>query len=212
MMPQQQAPHGGHDSGLAPGCCPQRVHQRIGVLTRSLHDALCELGYASQLRESVQALPDARNRLAYIARLSQESADKVLNCVEQAKTCQRQLLHGSELLHLKLLRAPGGVPEPQVLRFVQEVQESVRQSDAHLTDIMLAQNFHDLTGQVMARVATLVEALQTQLLQLLLETLPEVDKPGTQPGLAGPVIDPDKAPDALASQTQVDDLLASLGF
>jgi len=110
------------------------------------------------------------------------------------------------------LRAPGGVPGPQVLRFVQEVQESVRQSDAHLTDIMLAQNFHDLTGQVMARVATLVEALQTQLLQLLLETLPEADKPGTQPGLAGPVIDPDKAPDALASQTQVDDLLASLGF
>jgi len=204
-MTPQQAP-------LTPGHCPQGVHQRIGLLTRHLHDALCELGYASQLRESVQALPDAQNRLAYIARLSHESADKVLNCVEQAKTCQRQLLHSSELMHLKLMRAPGIVPRGQVLRFVQEVQESVRQSDAHLTDIMLAQNFHDLTGQVMARVATLVEALQTQLLQLLLETLPEAGTPNAQPGLAGPVVDPDQAPDALASQTQVDDLLASLGF
>jgi len=209
-MMTQQVPHGAPMPGSG-----GNVHRRIGVLTRRLHDALCELGYASQLRESAQALPDAQSRLAYIARLGQESADKVLGCVEQAKTCQRQLRHSSELLHLRLLRGKS-LSTAELLDFVQEAQEYARRSDAHLTDIMLAQNFHDLTGQVMARVAALVDTLQTQLLQLLLETLPrhmpETDGAARPAGLAGPVIDPAKAPEALSSQEQVDDLLASLGF
>ena len=61
------------------------VHHKIGLLTRQLHDSLNELGYADKLRGSMGELPDAQSRLSYIARLTGEAAEKVLNRVEQAK-------------------------------------------------------------------------------------------------------------------------------
>ena len=61
------------------------VHHKIGQLTRQLHDSLNELGYAEKLRGSMGELPDAQSRLSYIARLTGEAAEKVLNRVEQAK-------------------------------------------------------------------------------------------------------------------------------
>ena len=64
---------------------PADVHHKIGLLTRQLHDSLNELGYADKLRGSMGELPDAQSRLSYIARLTGEAAEKVLNRVEQAK-------------------------------------------------------------------------------------------------------------------------------
>ena len=61
------------------------VHQKIGLLTRQLHDSLTELGYADQLRNTMGELPDAQSRLSYIARLTGEAAEKVLTRVERAK-------------------------------------------------------------------------------------------------------------------------------
>jgi chemotaxis protein CheZ len=73
---------------------------------------------------------------------------------------------------------------------------------------MMAQDFHDLTGQVIARVADAAHKAEASLLQLLMETRPA---PGTSgPALAGPAIRP--SADAVSSQGEVDDLLESLGF
>ncbi len=69
----------------APDARPDDVHQKIGQLTRQLHDALNELGYAAKLRDSASELPDAKSRLSYIARLTGEAAEKVLSRVELAK-------------------------------------------------------------------------------------------------------------------------------
>lgn len=52
------------------------VHQKIGLLTRQLHDSLNELGFAEKLRGSMGELPDAQSRLSYIARLTGEAAEK----------------------------------------------------------------------------------------------------------------------------------------
>ena len=67
---------------------PGELHYKIGVLTRQLHDSLNELGLADRLRGSMDELPDAQSRLSYIARLTGEAAEKVLNRVEQAKAQQ----------------------------------------------------------------------------------------------------------------------------
>ena len=61
------------------------VHQRIGHLTRTLHDALRELGYDKDLQATREHLPDARDRLSYIARVTGEAADKVLTAVDRAR-------------------------------------------------------------------------------------------------------------------------------
>jgi len=87
-----------------------------------------------------------------------------------------------------------------------------------LTEIMMAQDFHDLTGQVIARVVNLANTIEQQLVQLLLQTAP----PGVAPAapepaarseaLQGPVVDAESRADVVTDQSQVDDLLASLGF
>ena len=83
----------------------------------------------------------------------------------------------------------------------------------------MAQDFHDLTGQVIARVVALAADLESQLLELLIQTSPDPEQAPAlapvetaQPKLAGPVVDPENTVDVVTSQSQVDDLLASLGF
>ena len=89
-------------------------------------------------------------------------------------------------------------------------------TDEHLTEIMMAQDFHDLTGQVIARVVALAATIEQQLVQLVIQTAPSnavpapIEKPHEH--LSGPVVDPESATDVVTDQSQVDDLLASLGF
>ena len=86
-------------------------------------------------------------------------------------------------------------------------------NDARLTEIMMAQDFHDLTGQVIGRVVQLASTIEVQLLGLLLQSAP-TGQPGQDQAfeLAGPVVNPEGRTDVVKDQQQVDDLLASLGF
>jgi chemotaxis protein CheZ len=82
-----------------------------------------------------------------------------------------------------------------------------------LTDIMMAQDFHDLTGQVIRRVVALATSLEEQLVKLLIETSRPEQRPQLDPyKLEGPVVAPNARDDVVADQKGVDDLLASLGF
>ena len=82
-----------------------------------------------------------------------------------------------------------------MLNFVGDVEARTRQIDQHLTDIMLAQDFHDLTGQVVAKVVTLATDLEDSLLKLLVQAVPpeQRDKVVEVQGLQGPVVDADEA-------------------
>jgi chemotaxis protein CheZ len=78
---------------------------------------------------------------------------------------------------------------------------------------MMAQDFHDLTGQVVAKVVSLAIDLEDSLVKLLVQAAPAELAPAVDPAaLAGPVIDSDRRTDVVADQSEVDDLLASLGF
>ena len=204
------------------------IFQRLGRITRQLHDALNELGYTPVLKGAVDELPDARSRLQYIARLTGDAAEKVLNRVDEAKAEQDAVRQHSQ----QLLDTIGAVPGlkwamPELLEWTQKIQHSTERTDAHLTEIMLAQDFHDLTGQVIKKVVALAATIEEQLLQLLLESAAHAQSEAapqpaalaaSAPGgvrreqLAGPVVDPEGRSDVVTDQSQVDDLLASLGF
>ena len=82
-----------------------------------------------------------------------------------------------------------------------------------LLEIMMAQDFQDLTGQVIRRVTDLAHELEQQLVQFLLDYAPNEARREPQPGLLnGPQINPTGRSDVVADQGQVDDLLESLGF
>jgi chemotaxis protein CheZ len=190
------------------------MFQQLGSITRQLHDALKELGYTDRLKGTVDQLPDAQSRLSYIARLTGEAAEKVLNQVEAAKTEQDLIAQRGRQLVDTISRVPGlAKAMPELLTWSQEVVSTSEQSDARLTEIMMAQDFHDLTGQVIARVVQLASTIEEQLLGLLLQAAP-TGQPGQDKvfELAGPVVDPTARADVVNDQKQVDDLLASLGF
>jgi chemotaxis protein CheZ len=193
------------------------MFQQLGTITRQLHDALKELGYTDKLKGSVDQLPDAQSRLSYIARLTGEAADKVLNHVEGAKTEQAHIADRGRLLVSTIAAVPGlSKAMPELLEWSQDVVTHAERSDARLTEIMMAQDFHDLTGQVIARVVQLAGTIEEQLLALLLQSAPSgqpgQDRAYSMHALEGPVVSAEGRTDVVSDQAGVDDLLASLGF
>ncbi len=200
-----------------PGQASDQVFQQLGAITRQLHDALKELGYADKLKGTVEQLPDAQSRLSYIARLTGEAAEKVLNHVDVAKAEQAQIVQRGRQLRDTITRVPGlAKAMPELLEWTDGVVEQAQRTDARLTEIMLAQDFHDLTGQVVQRVVQLAATIEEQLLALLLQSAPTgapgQDRAYDMNAPQGPVVDPAGRTDVVADQKDVDDLLASLGF
>jgi chemotaxis protein CheZ len=202
------------------------VFHRIGHLTRTLHDALRELGYDKELQGTREQLPDARDRLTYIARVTGEAAEKVLNAVDRARVVQEQMTATANDLRTRWLtvaayaahessRATPAGREliDQTCAFFAGVDSQTDVTKSILTDIMMAQDFHDLTGQVIRKVVALAQNMEEQLLKLLIETTPPEQRRKIDPEkLEGPVVKPEGRDDVVADQAGVDDLLASLGF
>lgn len=190
-----------------------QVFRQLGHLTRDLHDSLQELSVMSRLQSAVNGLPDARSRLDYIARKTGEAADKVLNSVDQAKHEHSRIGESTRRIAASIQADPvRAVASGALIGFVQEIDESMQRIDRHLTDIMIAQDFHDLTGQVVAKVVALATDLEDNLVRLLVQVAPATT--GAQAGaeaLAGPVVDAGSV-DVVSNQGEVDELLASLGF
>jgi chemotaxis protein CheZ len=208
-----------HDETSA-GNAGDQMFQQLGAITRQLHDALKELGYADRLKGTVEQLPDAQSRLSYIARLTGEAAEKVLNQVDQAKAQHDFIASETHRIGQLIVKDPvAAVAKGHVMNFIEDVDKASRQVEGHLTAIMMAQDFHDLTGQVIAKVVNLAATIEEQLVQLLIQTAPPdavVKVPSAHehytPALAGPVVDGQGNTDVVTDQSQVDDLLASLGF
>ena len=190
------------------------VFQQLGTITRLLHDTMQQLGVMPKLQTATEGLPDARSRLSYIATKTAAAANKVLNSVDQAKAEHQSISAATRHMAQQIVADPvKAVASGAVLNFVGEVESSTARIDEHLTDIMMAQDFHDLTGQVVAKVVTLANDLEDSLVKLLVQVVPEGVREQVDPSvLNGPVVNPEGRTDVVSDQSEVDDLLASLGF
>ena len=199
-----------------------KVFKQVGLMARQLHDTLGALGYDKLIEKTVSAIPDARDRLAYIANLTEQAACKVLNATDIANPLQEELEEGAVLLankwdalyankltveEFKLLASE----TPAYLKTA--VPQRTSATKEQLMEIMMAQDFQDLTGQVIKKVVALAQDLESQLMGLLIETMPgEKRTESVQTLLNGPVINAEGRTDVVVSQQQVDELLDSLGF
>lgn len=190
------------------------VFQQLGTITRTLHDTMQRLGVMPKLQVATDGLPDARSRLNYIATKTAAAAEKVLNSVDQAKVEHAGINQATQELAAAIVADPvRAVATGMVMNFVKDVENRTTRIDNHLTDIMLAQDFHDLTGQVVAKVVTLANDLEDSLVKLLVQVVPPEQREKVDPNiLQGPVVSPEGRTDVVANQGEVDDLLASLGF
>jgi len=193
---------------------------RIGQLTRSLRDMMSELGLDKQVALAAEAIPDARDRLNYIATMTERAASRALNAVDAAQPVQEKLATGARCLNERWAQwdanpvALGATHDlvTGTRAFLQGVAPGAAAINEQLKEIMMAQDFQDLTGQVIKKMMEVINEVETQLLKVLVDHAPRGVVAELNPGLQnGPQIKPGQA-SGVASQAEADDLLASLGF
>ncbi|MEI7444455.1 MAG: protein phosphatase CheZ [Burkholderiales bacterium] len=198
----------------------RELRDRVGKLTRDLHESLQELRLDVTLADMATEIPDARNRLKYVTEMCERSAQKVLDTLDELSPLQdasrddAKALLGRWSRMLDERRRPEegymALFEATRAHLSASIERTEKTASLH-SDIMMAQDFQDLTGQVCRKIEGITERIESQLLKLLIDTAPEDHRVRHQEMLEGPQVVAGRS-DAVASQTEVDDLLSSLGF
>ena len=216
----------------------EQLINRIGSLTRMLRDNMRELGLDKEIEKAAEAIPDARERLNYVANMTEQAANRALNAVDRAQPLQDELSARAEALDKRWAE---WFDEPKELDEARELVQETRTylgdvpvktaaTNKELLEIMMAQDFQDLTGQVIKKMMEVIHEIESQLVQVLIDNVPEgqareqmqrradnskqagASASGRDESLLnGPQLDPEAA-DVVGNQDQVDALLDELGF
>lgn len=206
-----------------PIAADKKVIDQVGQLTRTLHDSLRELGYDKRLELIAAEAPEAQDKLTYVATKTEQAAERTLTATEIAMPIQEKLSADAVQLSEKWKQALEGQQSVvdtekfktlliDTLQYLDNVPEKANATNAQLMEIMMAQDFQDLTGQVIKKITSMVQNLERDLVQLLLANAPAKVLTAEEGLMNGPVTNPEKRTDVVCNQDQVDDLLASLGF
>lgn len=209
-----------------------RVHEsavfvEMGRLTRQLHDSLCRVDVDDRLRDMTkQEIPEAKERLAYVVRMTEQAANQTLGAVEASLPVSARLEQRARELAAEWERFGQRQLKPSQMRelgtgvgeFLAGARRDSHEIHANLSEILTAQAFQDLTGQVLRRVTALVQEVEDNLVNLIRlssgltegERTPRPLRPTIEP--SGPAIGPAAQSGGVASQDEVDALLSSLGF
>ncbi len=193
---------------------------RIAHLTRTLRMSMRELGLDQAIKDAAHAIPDARDRLHYVAQMTEQAANRVLNAAEQIQPWQETMQSDARALDTRWqdwFEHPVELDQARALvddtrAFIKGVPEKTQASQNNLMEIIMAQDFQDLTGQVIMKMLGVIGTIETELVQVLIDNAPQEKREETQSLLNGPVVNAEGKNDVVANQDQVDDLLASLGF
>lgn len=204
--------------------------QRIGQLTRMLRESMRELGLDKEIEKAAEAIPDARDRLSYVASMTEQAAERALNAIDRAQPIQDAMGEKAEALDRRWAEwfaEPKGLDEARELvtdtrAYLADVPEQTGATNKELLEIMMAQDFQDLTGQVIKKMMDVIREIESQLVQVLIDSVPEgerrddmqrrADESRRDAGLLnGPQVNTEKD-DVVSNQDQVDDLLEQLGF
>lgn len=206
----------------APDLSDKPIYLRLGGIVRTLHDSMRELGYDRSLQEAASQIGDAQGRLEFVATLTEQAANKVLNAIDLGMPAQDALSGKAKNIGGRwdqLFAGQLNIEEFKSLAhdsrgFASTVNDSTEIEKARMLEIMMAQDFQDITGQLIKKIVGITSSIERELAQLLrdnappelLTNAPEVkEKPAEL--MSGPAAD-----GSALVQNDVDDLLDSLGF
>jgi len=204
------------------------LFEEIGKLTRQLHDSLMNFQLDSRLNDLASAdIPDAKERLNYVIKQTEDAANKTMDAVEAifpvVDTIQQQVKKVAPLWH-KLMHNELTTDEFKSLCV--DIDSLLKTTGTEtdimrslMTDVLMAQDFQDLTGRVIRKVIDLVHEVEESLINMLTvfgistEAAQEKVLPKVGDNLVeGPIVNTKDRDDVVADQVDVDDLLSSLGF
>ncbi len=214
------------------------LYLEVGRLTRELHTAITEFDIdpRSPHAKNMSQITDASERLQYVVTMTDEAANSALDLVEKSAPLVTYISYEAQSLTAdwqRFMRREMKADEFRVLakRIEDFLVRSLHDSDqlsANLNEIMMAQGFQDLTGQVIKRVMTLITDIEANLLKLVVmagqvdravgiehsedDLRKKSSKEKNASAGEGPQIHADTQDDVVTDQVDVDDLLSSLGF
>ena len=200
------------------------MFERLGGIVRLLHDSLRELGYDKALTEASSQIVDAQDRLEYVATLTEQAANKVLNTLDEGMPAQDLLQKQAKDMEARwtdLFDGKLSLDEFKALagdsrQFAVVVNQATEAERARLLEIMMAQDFQDITGQLIKKVVKITQTVESELAQLLRDNAPPDVKEKLakkeQPAAPVQLMQGPSVPDTALNQDNVDDLLADLGF
>lgn len=207
----------------------------VGKLTRQLHDSMNSFNIDSRIVDlAKEDMPDAQSRLLYVIETTEQAANQTMDAVESSMPIAERIHSGIDKIlpeWKKLMNRQLELGEfkslcHEVDKFLEESSEDSSKLNQLLTEILMAQGYQDLTGQVIRRVIQLVKEVEDSLVNMLTvfgEPETELQKvvenvessKSRKPAgseAEGPIIDAADRDDVVQGQDDVDDLLSSLGF
>lgn len=214
------------------------LYHEVGKLTRELHNAIVNFQLDPRMphTQELSQIADATERLNYVVTMTEKAANRTMDLVEQSAPLVNDLSDEAQSLSVewgRFMRREIGADgfrelAKRVELFLARSERDGAKLSGHLNDILLAQDYQDLTGQVIKRVTQLVTEVESNLLKLMLmasqvdrfagiqhnhDVLRAEQEKLKEPSQGeGPQIHADKRDDVASNQDDVDDLLSSLGF
>ena len=201
------------------------LFMEIGKLTRELHETINGFRLDARIADLTQKeIPDAQERLNYVITMTEQAANRTLDAVEQSLPLSAQLQQRAADLRApwqKARVAANGALQDvgdQIDAFIDEVESHAVVLQRNLSDALMAQDYQDITGQIIRRVITLVQDVEQNLVGLVRLSGQRFATPvasvSVTPGhvLEGPRVPTLDKAESLKGQDDVDDLLSSLGF
>lgn len=203
------------------------VYAEVGKLTRQLHDSLANFRLDPRINDLAKTeIPDARDRLTFVIDKTEQAANKTMDAVDSIQPLAERLGDTLQQVHPRWQRLMDGqIALAEFKSLCHDIDGLLTQVESdstilrsQLTEILMAQDFQDLTGQIIRRVIELVHEVEDQLVEILkafdmesedrTEALREARKLSPE----GPIVNSEVREDVMSSQDDVDDLLSSLGF
>jgi chemotaxis protein CheZ len=197
------------------------IYQQVGVLTRELHDTV------SQFKEDLgtsgvtgQEITDIRARLHHVIELMESAANESLAAVEESVPLAKGIIDGADKIAEGWDRFRNRELDVEQFRelsdditeFMSIAAGNSERLHLRLNEVMMAQSFQDLSGQIIHRVVDVIGRVEDSLIELVRLSGQEEEETRSEGDAHGPVVPGLKQSDVVKSQDEVDDLLSSLGF
>lgn len=215
-------------SGALSDPSKSQLFEQVGLLTRQLHDSLVDFQNDNRLSELANSeIPDAKDRLTYVIEMTDKAANRTMDAVDESLPLAnrlndniQQVLPGwNSLMNREIELDQFKALCHKLDKILKDSEQDADKLKQLLTEILMAQDFQDLTGQMIRRVITLVQEVEVKLVKML-TMFGEIDhkpKQGHAPRVTGieaegPIMNAEARDDVVSGQDDVDDLLSSLGF
>ncbi|MGK0382284.1 MAG: chemotaxis protein CheZ [Flavobacteriales bacterium] len=219
----------------ASGQSSVELFAEVGKLTRQLHDSLNNFQLVPRIINMAnEDIPNAQTRLNYVIEATEEAANKTMDLVDSCMPIAENMHNGivnilpqwNKLMSRELQLGEFNILVNEMDSFLKDGNDESAKLTGLLSEVLLAQGYQDLTGQIIRRVIELVKEVEDNLVYMLTmfggvepkDSFRVVEKPNKSQNEAdiikaeGPILDADSREDVASNQDDVDDLLSSLGF